>query len=815
MLQLRRIRSFTKNGATKKYDAPFEPDILVETHQELFDNLDKYIAMIPDYERWDCHFTQGHTAGGKTRGKNTFERQSLVVFDVDGIELSEDKSANKKFIEIFFATVPCDREKVVVNFSGHGLHFITQIPEWTDKKFFAEHFDSYNKICDDLEAAYKLAGLKFKEIDRAVFAPNKMLRLPNTLNVKKDKPKVMCRRVSGELSEQPNFLSRGKSKKAKGSTQKPNTTEPRSEKNYPKPDSTTIELECDFLRFCKADPAKVKEDQWYASLSILGRLENGAELAHEYSTGHPNYSREETDAKLVQSLEVPPRTCEDIGNRWKGCGDCKHYGKVKTPLQIRAEDHIATAEQGFYYTDDNDKRQPDYDGLVKYFQQLKPHKVNKENGNIQAFNGRKYETFYELEVKAFAGQNFKPVPNKQIQPPERIVSEFYSRVKRHNHVDQSFFDVEPGLINFWNGIFEIKTGKVLPHTPDLGFQYVLPYDYDPKALCPEFDAMMKRITCNEIDLENQLLEYVAYAVCDREYTHHKALVLVGEGANGKSTFLEVVKELVGEENYSSVGIKEMDQDTKRAMLEGKLVNISDEMPSMRMSDTDTFKKMMGGTVTIKNVWEKPSTMRCTTKMMFACNEMPATYDNSHGLHRRLDFARFNAHFDKNNVDHGIMGKIRAELPGIFNRVLVAYKRLEAQGHFTQSKNSRKEKQKYKEDNDILGTFIKDHYEWTDTWGKDDYIEAGKVMADFVQYANEMNENTKHISAKRMRTALERAIPQFDKRIGRLTHGGRGRVYYGVKPINGVPYTNGNGAADHGKGWIDEVETGLRALDSGF
>lgn len=810
MLQLRRIRSFTKNGTTKSYDTNFSPDILIESHAELFANLEKYVGMIPDYERFNCHYTQGHCSGGKTRGSGTFERQSLVAFDVDGITFSGDKHQNAKYANIFFEVTKCDREKTVIVFSGHGLHFITQIPEWTDKKFFKDHGEAYAAICTALEERYRSESLIFKEVDRACFAPNRMLRLPNTYNVKEGKEKILCKIISGKLSEQPNFLAMGKSKKATKPKQTEQKKEASSEPKYPKIDSEAVLIGCDFLKSCKASPASVTEDQWYASLSVLGRLDDGKALAHEYSKGHSGYSVEETDGKLDYALKTPPRTCEDIGKRWKGCADCKYYGKVTTPVMIRSEEFIATAEQGFYFTDEKGKRHPAYDDLIKHFTQINPFVVNEDSARVHAFDGKKYVNYPKNKVRGFAGTWFDPQPN------EHVIQEFCGRITRLNQVASDFFDTAGGLINFNNGVLDIKSKKFLCHSKDFGFQYVLPYDYDVDAKCPNFDAMMKRVTCDDSELEELLLEFAGYAICEREYKHHKAMILIGEGANGKSTFLDVIKELVGKGNFSAIGIKEMEMDTKRAMLEGKLVNISDEMPNMSMSDTDTFKKMMGGDITIKSVFEKPTTIRCTTKLMFAANEIPSTFDQSKGFKRRIILAPFNASFEGQNVDRKIMDKIKKELPGVFNRVLAAFERLEARGDFIACKRSEKELLNYMEDNDVLGTFIKHSYDWVDSWDENcPGVPMSIIMSDFIDYAKSLNEKTAHVNVKRMGLALTRNIPNCEKRKKRIisAHGKRENVYLGLRRLStkNAQYANGNGLENGGKDWISQVESGLGAL----
>jgi len=780
VLQLRRIRSFVKNGIDQNYDAPFNPDILVESAQELFKNLQSYLDFIPELERYNCHYTLGAAPGGKSRGKGTFLGQGLIPFDVDGIEWSEDKTETKQIVanfkQAFFETTGADKDKTLVVFSGNGLHFILQVKPWTDKEYFKNHAQNYDALCSALEAEFRDRGLAFKELDRAVFAPNHMLRLPGTINKKPNKIDRICKILAGNLSEQSfswdNFATLG-TKKSKATPTKEYANG--GDVVYPKVDSSQIESGCRFLIHCKENPEKIGEAQWYASLSILSRLDSGKEKCHEYSKGHPHYSHESTTEKIEHALTSGsgPRTCKNINTLWEGCGECVYNGKIKTPLQIKSDAFIATEDAGFHTLDANGKLHPSVDDLHRFFAREKVYRTNSENGVVYTFNGKKYEIYHKQMLRGFAGVHWQP------QPKEHFVAEFIHRANRVNNVPPKFFEGRENCINLDNGVLELATGNLREHSPEDGFMYVLPYGYEKGATCPEFDSMMQRITCNDAALEQLLLEFVGYIIFDRTYWLHKALILVGDGSNGKSTFLDIVKALVGRTNYSAIGIKEMEDHGKRAMLQGKLVNISDEMPNLRMSDTDTFKKMMGGNITIKNVYEKPTTIRCTTKLMFAANEIPSTYDNSHGLMRRLLLVPFDYRFDKNNKDRGLMDRLLKELPGIFNRVRLAYDVLKGRGSFIEASRSEQQLHMYKEDNDSVGSEVAGQVNWYAEW---DTNPASFITFEAIQQAVAPVARaweTERVK-KQVRAALKRCIPDLEKRAGREYISGKlMRGFYGL------------------------------------
>lgn len=793
MLQLRRIRTYTKNDTLTEYDTCFEPDILIETHSELFTHLEKYIAQIPEFERYNCHYTLGSSAPGKRRGKGNFISQCLVPFDVDGIEFVDSREENKKtiaqFIDTFFEITGFHREHTLVIFSGGGLHFLLQVAPWTDREYFKKNSKTYASLCTLLEQAFRKVNLKFKELDRMVFTPNHMLRLPGTINRKPNKKDRPCRILQGSLAVQPlDWDSFAKATKGLAKEKSPKT----SQKEFPKTDSDAVENGCAFLKACKANPSGVNEAQWYASLSILSRLGNGKEKCHEYSKGHPGYDADACDEKIKSALEnTGPRTCENIATLGAWCGRCEWNGKIKSPIAIRSQEFIATEYMGFtkWVGDENPKPIPQVEDLRKFFAREKPYKTNNENNIVYTFNGKKYELFHRQKLRGFAGSHFDPQPN------EIHISEFIHRVNRRELVSPKFFEGLDLAINLDNGVLDLGSGKLMEHSSDYGFLYVLPYAYDPAARCPEFDAMMKRVTCNDSELEQLLLEFVGYIICDRTYWLHKALILVGEGSNGKSTFLDVVKALVGRANFSAIGIKEMEDHGKRAMLEGKLVNISDEMPNMRMSDTDTFKKMMGGDITIKSIYEKPTTIRCTTKLMFAANEIPSTYDNSHGLFRRLVIVPFDARFDGKNTDHGLRDKLLKELPGIFNRVLAAYRDLDSrqEREFVVAARSVAELNTYREENDILGSAVQDLLDWSAEIPGDFFI-SNETLIDHV-WPKHDRQTPHQKKLKMIRLALKKNIPDLEQKRGSKRNADNQKIergYFKIRLREAVKYANGNG-----------------------
>jgi hypothetical protein len=362
-IQILGLRSFV-NDENKKivYDAFHDKGWRATNLLELFKNPQALVELIPPKDRWNIFYTIASCG----EGKREFNSQDVIVFDIDGINTDRLED----YIRLVLQTLNLTREKTGLVFSGHGLHFIIGLLEPITKKiFFKKNRHHYRGVLDRINQALKTEGLPGKA-DPAVFDARRILRLPGTVNRKPDQQDIMAIMLNGNIERVPFELS------ALSNLPEISDTDQISKeyiKKYPKVDTETILSGCKFLAWCKDKPNEVIEPQWYAMLSIIGRLDNGYKLAHEYSQGHASYTQEETDTKLEQATDSSgPRTCANIAAMWAGCVSCEHYQQVKSPILLHGADHIGTEYTGFHtipFTAGGlpGKPVPNYDDLRKFF----------------------------------------------------------------------------------------------------------------------------------------------------------------------------------------------------------------------------------------------------------------------------------------------------------------------------------------------------------------------------------------------------------------------------------------------------------------
>ena len=266
--------------------------------------------------------------------------------------------------------------------------------------------------------------------------------------------------------------------------------------------------------------------------------------------------------------------------------------------------------------------------------------------------------------------------------------------------DFQFIPLAGGKLLDW------RTGEVKPWDPDTNLTYTLPVEYDPQAICPSWERRLTEWLPEE-GSRLILQEFIGYSLIPY-MGFEKALVIQGEGANGKSIFLEVIQGLLGYKVVDSINMRNLFSRFGQAGLVGKILNIVNEAGSdyLRGSHADDFKNLVSGgriQADVKNL--APITFNNTAKFIFASNHDIKTGDKSEGWLRRLLIVPFEQDFKDSKVPkYEIMNELRAEYPGIFNWAIEGLRRLMKQQQFSESEAARRKKETYVQDNDITSDF---------------------------------------------------------------------------------------------------------------
>lgn len=758
MIQILGIRTWfdAREGVTKKRDKFFEQNWRAASIPDLLENLQRYIEPIPEAERYNLFFTQSNC----TEKKREFKEQWVIPFDIDGINDSLP-SGQSVYEQIFADTLKLGAENYSVIHSGHGLHLMVHLKApFTSVKYFEENKVHYRAICDKLDFEISKAGLQGR-LDRGMWKPHIFFRMPGSLNKKENRPDGKV-----EIQWHPKTLVPITFDWSKLSgVPDVADTEQVNPKHYPAVDTQGVLNGCEFLKHCKENPNSLHEPEWYAMLSIVGRLKDGEKLSHEYSKGHKGYSYEQTEVKREQAkASSGPRTCGNISTFFRGCTDCSYYEKVNSPISIKSPDFIETETTGFHKVSFDKKGtvisgRPSYSDLRKFFERKHPYRVMGSSRICYVWKDTHFEELDDVYLENFAQTHFSP------NATSAMVEEFKKLVCRTNLTTPDWFqESTEKKINFKNGVLDLGTGNLVPHSMEHGFRYVLPYDYDPYAKCPQFEKFLHQITSGDQDLQNLLMEFAGYSFSGDFPWASKVLVLTGEGSNGKSTFIDVLRALAGRDNYASLTWKDMNNQTTLQLIDGKLFNLAEEAPKHALSDSTLFKNIAtGGEITVKVLYKQPFSIRNKTKLIFACNELPQSEDTTKGYFRRFLIVPFMVEFsdEKGNEDKQIRQKLFSELPGIFNLVRKGYERLSLNKKFTEAGAARKKLDEYRLETDHATRWILENVKVFPLNGGCQYSIVPEV---YQSYRMEMlNTGERPVTAVGFGKKLSKVIPEYDSR----------------------------------------------------
>ena len=202
-------------------------------------------------------------------------------------------------------------------------------------------------------------------------------------------------------------------------------------------------------------------------------------------------------------------------------------------------------------------------------------------------------------------------------------------------------------IAFRNGVYNVMEKRLIPFTPNLVITNKIDWDYNPNAYSELADTVLNRLACNDREIRLLLEECIGYCFYRRN-ERGKAFILTGTKSNGKSTFLDCIKTILGADNISALELKELGDRFSSAMMFGKLANLSDDIADdfLQGSQISTFKKVVtGNRIKAERKGQDPFEFEPYVKIIASANDIPRTKDRTGAVLRRLVIIPFNASFE--------------------------------------------------------------------------------------------------------------------------------------------------------------------------
>ena len=249
-------------------------------------------------------------------------------------------------------------------------------------------------------------------------------------------------------------------------------------------------------------------------------------------------------------------------------------------------------------------------------------------------------------------------------------SEVVDKIKNATHISEEQLN-NPKYLCFENKVLDLTTLEFTDFNSDYLLTRKLPVNYDPNTTCPAIMKFLKEVSLDNQDMIDYLVEIPADCL-EPHYHSQKMHMLVGDGSNGKGTYLRLLHKFLGAKNISALAIQQIDQNFMTYRLNYSLANIAGDVSAKYLNFTGTLKKARGEDPFDADRKNKTAlSFFNRSKMIFACQEMPQSPDNTKGWYRSWVISNWNAYFSEENKDPELGNKITtsSELSGFLNVVL--------------------------------------------------------------------------------------------------------------------------------------------------
>ncbi len=264
------------------------------------------------------------------------------------------------------------------------------------------------------------------------------------------------------------------------------------------------------------------------------------------------------------------------------------------------------------------------------------------------------------------------------------------------------------IVNVKNGLLNIVTKELKPHTPDYVSLVQFPVEYDPNAKAPVWESCLSAwMEGPEKKEKTDLLQEFSGYCMFSSMQHDRALFLVGDGGNGKSTFVDTIAMVVGHDATSHIDLETLYGQYGMKGLIGKRLNVIEEVHGNYYQSNKLKKLVSGERVTIDIKYKDQFSFRPQAKFIFAVNIMPRMDDTSTATERRIAVVQFLNNFRKNpNTElRSGRGALAAELSGILNWMLEGAQRLNKNKKFTATMEQSEMLNEYRQENSSVEAFI--------------------------------------------------------------------------------------------------------------
>lgn len=208
-------------------------------------------------------------------------------------------------------------------------------------------------------------------------------------------------------------------------------------------------------------------------------------------------------------------------------------------------------------------------------------------------------------------------------------------------------------VQFKNCTFDVMDWREVEPSPSMYITNKLPVELDFTMGPNEADEFLDSIAGGDADVVAALKEVMGACMCSKRVLSQSPMLIgraggaSGKASNGKSTYLNWLRQILGTENVSSLDISTLGQRFQAGRVVGKLANLGDDIPDgfLKGDELSIFKKLVTGDAIYTDVKNGDGyEFRPTASMVFSMNSVPRLSDTTDGIFRRLAFIPFRRRF---------------------------------------------------------------------------------------------------------------------------------------------------------------------------
>ena len=293
------------------------------------------------------------------------------------------------------------------------------------------------------------------------------------------------------------------------------------------------------------------------------------------------------------------------------------------------------------------------------------------------------------------------------------------------------------LLNVRNGTIDLKTMEFdETHSKDSYITKIVDVVYDSEAKCPLWENFLHEIFEGDIELISYIQELVGYSLTG-DTSEQILIFLYGGGQNGKSTFMNVLKALLGDyakqTDFSTFTVRKNDSGPRNdlARLKGARLVSTIEIEEGKQLAESLVKQVTGeDTIKARFLYSEDFEFLPNFKVWLVANNKPIIKGGDYAIWRRIRLIPFNVKIPEEKKDKELGKKLKAELPGILNWALEGCRRWQSEGLKT-PKSVELATKEYEEEMDPIKEFLEDICT-TETLGK---TKTGELYQIYEEYCN--------------------------------------------------------------------------------